>query len=517
MLALSRRTFLSAVGASGLAAPLLPLTPAQAASSLRARFHMTPPKGWLCDPQRPVVINGTHHLFYLHSDTNNADGGWDHATTTDLVNFTHHGPAIPLTPNFPVWTGSAVVDTRNTAGYGPGAVIVLATQPTSGIRKYQEQYLYWSTDGGRTFQRRPQPVIVNTDGRTATTPDQVDNAEWFRDPKVVWDPDHSQWVCIIGRRRYASLYTSKNLIDWTWKSNFDYLHGTTNTLDLGGIECPDLFQITADDSTSHWVLGASMDADSVGLPMTYAYWIGTWNGTTFTTDNLQPQWLDRGWDWYAAVTWENPSDPTHIRYAIGWMNNWKYAARSIPTDATDGYNGQNSVVRELRLQRQPGGFYTLLSQPTAGINQALKTTTTLPDRMVNGSTDLEWKGRAYRLDVDISWTTLNNVGVSVGQSSDHTRHTNIGKYGDQIYVDRGPSDRTECSFTRFTRAAAPIDPAATSIHLSILVDMQSVEVFVNAGHTVLSQQVYFRDGDDGISFYTDGGPAQFRNITIRTL
>jgi levanbiose-producing levanase len=53
------------------------------------------------------------------------------------------------------------------------------------------------------------------------------------------------------------------------------------------------------------------------------------------------------------------------------------------------------------------------------------------------------------------------------------------------------------------------------VHLRIFVDTQSVEVFVNAGHTVLSQQVQFTDGDTGISFYSDGGPAVFSGITIR--
>ncbi len=84
-----------------------------------------------------------------------------------------------------------------------------------------------------------------------------------------------------------------------------------------------------------------------------------------------------------------------------------------------------------------------------------------------------------------------------------------------LYVDRGPSDRSGYSLVPYTRAAAPIDPNARSMHLRIFVDRQSVEVFVNAGHTVLSQQVHFLDSDTGISLYTDGGSAQFTGITIR--
>ena len=187
------------------------------------------------------------------------------------------------------------------------------------------------------------------------------------------------------------------------------------------------------------------------------------------------------------------------------MNNWKYAARDVPTDASDGYNGQNSIVRELRLERQPGGWYSLLSTPVAALSNYVTSTTTLPDRTVNGSAVLPWSGRAYELELDISWDAATNVGVSVGRSANGSRHTNIGKYGAELYVDRAPSDLAGFSLAPYTRAAAPIDAAARSVHLRIFVDTQSVEVFVNAGHTVLSQQVHFADGDTGISLYTDGG------------
>jgi len=216
------------------------------------------------------------------------------------------------------------------------------------------------------------------------------------------------------------------------------------------------------------------------------------------------------------VTWPAAEAPTTRRYAIGWMNNWKYAARDVPTDASDGYNGQNSIVRELRLERQGGGWYSLLSSPVAALSNYAASTTTLPDRTVNGSYVLPWCGRAYELELDITWDTATNIGVSVGRSADGARHTNIGKYGSELYVDRAPSDLAGYSLVPYTRAAAPIDAAARSVHLRIFVDTQSVEVFVNAGHTVVSQQVHFADGDAGISFYADGGPATFSGITIRS-
>ena len=66
------------------------------------------------------------------------------------------------------------------------------------------------------------------------------------------------------------------------------------------------------------------------------------------------------------------------------------------------------------------------------------------------------------------------------------------------------------------RHPVSLDPTARSVHLRIFVDTQSVEVFVNAGHTMLSQQVHFADGDTGISLHADGGPATFSRITIRS-
>lgn len=127
----SRRAVLQGTGAGALALLMsgTAVGASHASPSLRAVYHMTPPSGWLCDPQRPVYTNGAYQLYYLHSDINNGQGGWDHATTTDGVSFTHHGAFLPLQPNFPVWSGSGVVDSNNTAGFGAGAVVVLATKP----------------------------------------------------------------------------------------------------------------------------------------------------------------------------------------------------------------------------------------------------------------------------------------------------------------------------------------------------------------------------------------------------
>lgn len=517
----SRRTILrTAAGvvvatAAGTACGMATSTFASAAVSRRALLHLTPTTGWACDPQRPYYLGGQLQLPRLQAAQTAGPGGWRLATSTDEVSFSDVGDTIPLVGDTPAWSGSAVVDTDNTAGLGAGAVVALVTHVPHGDLTRQAQYLHWSTDGGRSFSMLSEPVIPNPNADNASTDEEIDNARWFRDPKVVRDEVRSQWVCVIGRRKYLSFYVSTDLHHWRWTSNFDYL--TPGATDLGGMECPDLFHIIADDGTSHWVLGASMDGWGAGSFGTYAYWIGNWDGTRFVTDNLRPQWLDHGYDWYAAVTWPSADSPQNVRHAVAWMNNWKYAARHVPTLDTDGYNCQYSVVREIRLCRQPGGWYSLLSAPEPVLATSLLSQKSLGDVNVNGRRVLDVTTEAYVLTTDIAWTNATNVGIEVLRSSDGTRHTNVGVFNGRVYVDRGPSESISAPFAPYTQSEAPIDPAARHVHLTVVVDRNSVEVFVNAGHTVLSNQVYPAAGDHGLALYSDNGSAVFSDLSLRTV
>ena len=104
----------------------------------------------------------------------------------------------------------------------------------------------------------------------------------FRDPKVIWDADRGQWFMVNAEGQKLGFYTSPNLRSWQRVGEFV-------RTDLGLLECPDLFRMTADDGTSHWILGTSANGKSRGLQATYAYWTGTFNGTPFTNDHAVPE------------------------------------------------------------------------------------------------------------------------------------------------------------------------------------------------------------------------------------
>ncbi len=178
---------------------------------------------------------------------------------------------------------------------------------------------------------------------------------------MIRDEDRGRWVMALAENDKVGFYHSDDLKSWTYANGF--VHDG-----IGVLECPDLFRITADDGTVKWVLGVSANGKSSGLPNTYAYWTGSFDGNAFTADASDPQWLDHGWDWYAAVTFEKRDASGAVdaaaRYALGWVNNWDYAD-TTPTIDCDGFNGTDSVVREISLTKASDGTYYLASQPVA--------------------------------------------------------------------------------------------------------------------------------------------------------
>ena len=124
-----------------------------------------------------------------------------------------------------VFSGSAVVDKDNTAGFGAGALIALFTS-ADGI---QQQSLAYSLDGGETFERfSANPVIKYND----------DN---LRDPKVFWHEASQKWIMVLakGWAKGVEFYSSTDLKSWS--------HLSTFVTDLSGRpslqwECPDLVE-----------------------------------------------------------------------------------------------------------------------------------------------------------------------------------------------------------------------------------------------------------------------------------
>jgi levanbiose-producing levanase len=473
--------------------------------SYRPAFHMSVPDNWKNDPQRPIYVDGEYLYYYLYdADYTAGEVGtaWRLATTRDHVSFKDQGVAIPkhTNGNGDCWSGCLVVDEEDTAGYGRGAVIALVTQAP---QNRQAQYLWYSTDRGRTFQPGgTDPVLPN--------PDRHD----FRDPKVIWDEERSRWFMANAEGQRLGFYTSPDLRHWEPVGEFV-------REDLGVLECPDIFRMEAGDGSTRWVLGTSANGKGRGLPATYAYWTGEFDGATFTPSAAEPQWLDWGFDFYGAVTYphhraDGAEDPT-LRRAIGWANFWDYP-HNTPTTATDGYNGDDMIVRDVRLKRDSSGTYYLASQPTAALADHVTRTHHLGDVTVDGTRDLDVAARAYELTCELTWDLAHragNVGFEVHRAPKGWRHVAVGAYldGGYAFVNRHPTFNPGVG----GESKTPVDPDAGRLRVRLLVDHTSVELFLDDGRTVHSHRVFPLATDNRIRLFAHGGAARFEDLTVREL
>lgn len=469
----------------------------------RPTFHLTPERHWINDPQRPLFIDGEWRLYYLYNadypDGNGTE--WHLATSTDMVTWKNRGVAIEKYRNGlgDILTGSAVVDERDTAGFGAGAVIALATQQDDGV---QRQSLFASTDGGVTFQNYEGNPVMDNPGAT----------DW-RDPKIVWDDSRERWVMVLAEGERLGFYTSDNLREWTYASDFV-------RTDYGLLECPDLFEMV-DPTTGRrtWVLAASADASATGGTTGFAYWTGSWDGERFTADAEEPQWLDGGADFYAAVTWDDPRDGDEgrleRRYALGWINNWAYA-RDLPGGSWQG--GSLSTTREIVL-REVEGRLTLLSKPVAGLDAregdpvTAPTFTVAPGEIV----DLPVQPRtgAYRLRARVDAPEGGEVRLRFG-SADAEVTVGYDAAAGVVFLDRREDAVADAMPETYREIrTTPVD-ADGSLAVDILVDASSVEVFTGDGRASLTSAAY-ADARAGVTVEAVGGETRIRDLSVTPL
>ncbi|BDO43620.1 glycoside hydrolase family 32 protein [Cellulomonas sp. NTE-D12] len=316
---------------------------------LRPSWHFTTADRWLNDPNGLVFHDGTYHLFFQSNPFGPEWGemSWGHATSTDLVHWTDLGTAIPALPDEMVFSGSAVVDTDDTAGFGAGAMVAVYTSayrspsPRAGV---QAQSLAVSNDEGLTWRRYEGNPVLDV------------GASDFRDPYVFWHEDH--WVMVVAESvdHRLSLYTSRDLRSWAFSSTVGPAW-TTEAL----WECPALLTVPTADGDRAWVLLLSVNPGGPTGGSASQYVLGDFDGYTFVPDGDEsPRWLDYGHDYYAAVAWGGVPDGRAL--TIAWADSWQYA-RDLPSAP---WRGAMSLVRQLDVVTGTDGVRRLRQRPVLG-------------------------------------------------------------------------------------------------------------------------------------------------------
>ncbi len=464
----------------------------------RPLFHFSPKANWMNDPNGMVYHNGTYHLFFQHHPDSTVWGPmhWGHATSRDLVHWEEQPIALYPDSLGTIFSGSAVVDKDNTAGFGKNALVAIFThhnhtlaQEKTGLPQYQS--LAYSTDEGKTWTKyEGNPVLPNPGIRD------------FRDPKVMWHEESGKWVMTLATKQSITFYGSPDLKEWTKLSEFGEGIGAH-----GGVwECPDLIRFD-NQGKKIWVLIVNLNPGAPNGGSGGQYFVGDFDGTTFRPYDSDTRWLDFGRDNYAGITWSNTGD-RHI--FIGWMNNWDYA-NVVPTEA---WRGAATLPRELSVEKVDGKWY-LVSQPVAELSAITSPLKSLPSIDGGESTSLKATAgdlpQTYRLDLtypaehDFEITLKNNLDerVSFGYVAAERR----------FFIDRTHAGDHSFSEKFASKDRAPRIGNEPEIRVSLWVDVASIEVFADDGLTAMTEIFFPTETYDDVVLQGQSG-ASFNDISL---
>lgn len=427
----------------------------------RPVYHHTPTWGWMNDPNGMFYKDGVWHLYYQHNAYGSIWGNisWGHSTSTDLIHWKSQPEAIWPDALGMVFSGSAVVDTANTAGFGKNSVVAMFTSADAN----QTQSLAYSNDGGTTFKRYEGNPAV-----TSNVPD-------FRDPRMLWNDDTKEWNLVLAAGQQMDFYSSKDLKNWKFESSFGEGYGCHK----GVWECPDLLKM----ENGKWVLVCNINPGGPYGGSATQYFVGQWDGHQFTCESKPEvtKWMDYGKDHYATVTFSNAPDGRHV--ALPWMSNWQYAA-VVPTLQ---YRSGNGIPRDLGIFTDGSEEY-LSVKPSPEIMKAFS-------KKASGLSDacmIEVSGLRRNATIELS----NSKNERVVMRYDAAEKS--------FSVDRMKSGLTD-----FSDAFPAVTTAPTHGKVSrvlIFVDKSSVEVFDGDGKFAITNLVFPTKPYDKLS--VKGGKAK---------
>jgi fructan beta-fructosidase len=436
----------------------------------RPQFHFTPRKNWTNDANGLVFYKGEYHLFFQHNPKgiNWGNMTWGHAVSRDLVHWEQLPNAIEPDRLGTIFSGSAVVDWNNTAGFqtGPEKVIVAiytsagGTSEESKGQKFSQSIAY-SNDRGRTFTKYGKnPVLHHIIGGN-------------RDPKVVWHAPTKKWIMTLFKDGNTyGFFSSTDLKSWT------HLHDIT-VKDCG--ECPDFFEmpVDGDKNRTKWVWTAANGH----------YLIGTFDGKRFTSES-GPHRADWGANYYAVQTYSDIPESDGRRIQIAWMAGGRYP--QMP------FNQQMSFPCELTLRTFPEGI-RMCRQPVREISllyakeHKWSNLTLKPGE--NPLSDIT--GDLFDIRAEFEPGDASEFGIKVRGAA----------------VNYSARDR---QLTCLGRSAA-LESVANRIRLQILVDRASIEVFGNDGKLSMTSCFLPRQKDKSLATYATGGAVRLASLTVYPL
>ena len=469
----------------------------------RPAYHFTPELNWMNDPNGLVYFAGEYHLFYQHNPLGNDWGhmSWGHAVSKDLLHWEHLPIALRDEYGVMMFSGSAVVDTRDSSGFGTREKPPMVAIFTGHSQDRQTQDLAFSNDRGRTWTKYAGNPVLDAGEKD------------FRDPKVFWSEPTMRWVMVVSlaAKKQLQFFESTDLKKWKLLSEFGPA-GTPNKLNW---ECPDVFELPIEDEPgkTRWVIKADMGNGAIAGGSGGEYFTGVFDGSKFVADSTTSQWVDFGRDFYAPVSWSDIPTSDGRRIWIGWMNNWETCL-----NPTHPWRSAMSIPRELTLRRIDGTL-RLCQKPVRELQLLREKMVEIKDRSLNNEPlSVDVRGQQLEIILEVKPELGTEFGVRVLKGKEEQTVVGYSKKSRSVFVDRTKSGNVSFHPAFSGRHAGPLElNDQGNIRLQIFVDACSVEVFGNGGESVITDLVFPDPNSNVVELFAAGGTCHIVNCQIHTL
>lgn len=457
----------------------------------RPVFHLTPYVGWMNDPNGFSYYRGQYHLFYQYNpyDTEWDCMHWGHAVSHDLLHWTYLPAAMAPEENydsFGCFSGSAI-ELKD----GRQLLMYTGVRKDAGVNAKDIQVQCLAVGDGLDYKK-----IENNPVLDASVLPAGKSVNDFRDPSI-WREEDGTYRCVVAtcdEKRLGSLllFRSDDGFKWEFESILIENDGRLGMM----WECPALFKLDGKDV----LLVSPQDM----LPDGFEYHNG--NGTVCmigTFDEKEKKFIpehdqaiDYGIDFYAPQTILTPDGR---RVMIGWMQNWD-------TCKLTGYEerkwcGQMSLPRELHIVN--GRLY---QQPIREL--ALYRSHKVEYKDVNFTGDLTLdgiEGRKLELDIRLRAAdpekSYHKFSLRFAQNDKFYSVLSFRPYESLLKIDRKFSGSRRAYIHQRRAQVAQKDG---EIHLHVILDRFSVEVFINDGEQVMTATILTDTDAQGVSFTADG-------------
>jgi sucrose-6-phosphate hydrolase SacC (GH32 family) len=456
--------------------------------SYRPQVHFSPQEHWTNDPNGLVYFHGEYHLFYQFNPFGDEWGhmSWGHAVGTDMLHWKELPVAIPEKDGEMVFTGSIVVDRKNSSGLcAPKPECLVAVY--SGYRSTpeetrQNQNIAYSVDDGRNWTRYAGNPVIDLH-----MPD-------FRDPSVTWDEKQNHWLMAVSLplEHKIRFYSSPNLKQWTQLSDF----GPAGDVD-GAWECPDLLRVPAESGKGEiWALKVGLNPGGLQGGSGEQYFLGQFDGTRFAVSSEPGShgWTNYGKDDYCAINF-NGLPPTEKPVLLGWMSNWQYAAK-LPTSP---WRGQMSIPRRLSFLKDEAGLALKQEPVIASLREEPKDISLLAGRKNESNTSQP----PFEMDLRFGRPKEEIFGVRLYTDDQHWTEIGFDLSKSQFYIDRTKSG-ADISPDFPVKTTAPL-VATRPYDVKLIVDRSSVEAFAQDGTIAMTNLIFPASQSTRVSFFSASG------------